>query len=190
MSVKPSQNFVNPVNYSVAQMPHRSTIILICLCLLTACSNDMSDLEQYVTETRTKYQGSVEPLPQFEPYQNYVYSTFNYRTPFTEPSAAQPDDQASDTGPRPDKDRRKEPLEFFPLDSLQMVGTLERGGESWGLVRDPDGTIHRVQPGNHAGENFGEIIRISETSIDLLEIIPDGLGAWIEREISLSLGEE
>ena len=71
-----------------------------------------------------------------------------------------------------------------------MVGTLERGKQVWGLIRDPEGTIHRVQPGNHAGENYGEIIRIGETSIDLLEIIPDGLGAWIEREISLSLGEE
>lgn len=190
MNAQQTRNIVKSV-FRRGRLLIRSTVALTCLFLLTACSNDFSDLEQYVTETRTKYQGSVEPLPQFEPYQNYVYSTFNYRTPFTEPSAAQSDDQiAGDTGPRPDKDRRKEPLEFFPLDSLQMVGTLERGGESWGLVRDPDGTIHRVQPGNHAGENFGEIIRISETSIDLLEIIPDGLGAWIEREISLSLGEE
>jgi type IV pilus assembly protein PilP len=189
MNAQPSQSTVKTVNRFQPQI--RLAITFVCVCLISGCSNDFSDLEQYVTETRTKYQGSVEPLPQFEPYQNYVYSTFNYRTPFTEPSAAQPDDQVGgDTGPRPNKDRRKEPLEFFPLDSLQMVGTLERSGESWGLVRDPDGTIHRVQPGNHAGENFGEIIRISETSVDLLEIIPDGLGAWIEREISLSLGEE
>ncbi|MBN1378125.1 MAG: pilus assembly protein PilP [Gammaproteobacteria bacterium] len=165
-------------------------VVLQAILLLAACSSDFSDLEQYVTSTRTKYQGSVEPLPQFEPYQNYVYSTFNYRTPFTEPSSAEPEEQTGDTGPRPDKERRKEPLEFFPLDSLTMVGTLERGGETWGLVRDPDGTIHRVQPGNHIGENFGEIIRISESTVDLLEIIPDGLGAWIEREISLSLGEK
>ena len=168
----------------------RIIVSVVVLGTLSACSSNMDDLEQYVATTRTKYQGSVEPLPQFEPYQNYVYSTFNYRSPFTEPSAAEPEESTANAGPRPDKERRKEPLEFFPLDSLKMVGTLERGGETWGLIRDPDGTIHRVQPGNHAGENFGEIIRISESSIDLLEIIPDGLGAWIEREISLSLGEE
>lgn len=167
----------------------RTAIVPLIVALLAACSNDISDLEQYVAAAQTKYEGRVEPLPQFEPYQNYNYSTFNYRSPFTEPTVGEPE-EAADTGPRPDRERRKEPLEFFPLDSLQMVGTLERGGEVWGLIRDPDGTIHRIQPGNHAGENFGEIIRITESTIDLLEIIPDGLGAWIEREISLSLGEE
>lgn len=161
----------------------------LCLALLYGCAGDMGDLESYVNATRNKYQGSVEPLPQFDPYQNYVYSTFNYRTPFVEPSAL--DEPAEDdAGLRPDSGRRKEPLESFPLDSLKMVGTLEREKQMWGLIRDPDGTIHRVLPGNHAGQNFGEIIRISEASIDLLEIIPDGLGAWVEREISLSLGEE
>jgi type IV pilus assembly protein PilP len=88
----------------------------------------------------------------------------------------------------PDKTRRKEPLEFFPMDSLKMVGILEQKGEVWGLIQDPDGTIHRVQAGNHAGETYGEIVRISEESIDFVESIPDGLGAWIEREISLSIG--
>jgi type IV pilus assembly protein PilP len=188
MNARPSQNTVKTLSRFQAQI--RWSVAFVCVWMISGCSNDFSDLEQYVATTRTKFQGSVEPLPQFEPYQNYVYSTFNYRTPFTEPSAAEPDDQEGDAGPRPDKDRRKEPLEFFPLDSLKMVGTLERGGETWGLIRDPDGTIHRVQAGNHAGENFGEILRISESSVDLLEIIPDGLGAWIEREISLLLGEE
>lgn len=163
---------------------------LFAILLLSACSRDMTDLELYVESTQSKYHGSVQPLPQFEPYQNYIYSTFNFRTPFTEPTTGIDQDTASDNGIRPETERRKEPLEFFPLDSLKMVGTLERNKQVWGLIRDPDGTIHRVQPGNHAGENYGEIIKIGDSSIDLLEIIPDGLGAWIEREISLSIGEE
>ncbi|HEY3486712.1 MAG TPA: pilus assembly protein PilP [Gammaproteobacteria bacterium] len=151
------------------------------------CSRSMKDLEQYVETTRNKYQGSVEPLPQFEPYQNYVYTAFNSRDPFIEPTAAPEEDM---TAGGPDIKRRKEPLEFFPMDALKMVGILEQKGEIWGLIQDSDGTIHRVQNGNHAGENYGEIIRISEESIQFLEIIPDGLGAWIEREISLSIGGE
>jgi type IV pilus assembly protein PilP len=152
------------------------------------CSRSISDLEKYVETTKSKYQGSVEPLPQFEPYQNHVYAASNSRDPFMEPTAA---DTAQETGPGgPDTNRRKEPLEFFPMDSLKMVGILEQRGDIWGLIQDPDGTIHRVQNGNHAGENYGEIIRITEEGIDFMEIIPDGLGAWIEREISLSIGGE
>jgi type IV pilus assembly protein PilP len=151
------------------------------------CSRSMRDLEQYVDTTKNKYQGTVEPLPQFEPYQNYVYAAFSFRDPFIEPVSADTAQGATGEG-APDKTRRKEPLEFFPMDSLKMVGILEQKGEVWGLIQDPDGTIHRVQAGNHAGENYGEIVRISEESIDFVESIPDGLGAWIEREISLSIG--
>jgi type IV pilus assembly protein PilP len=150
------------------------------------CSRSMKDLEEYVETTKHKYQGSVEPLPQFEPYQNHVYTAFNYRDPFIEPVNSDTSETPTGEG-APDTKRRKEPLEFFPMDSLKMVGILEQKGEVWGLIQDPDGTIHRVQGGNHAGENYGEIIRISEESIDFVEIIPDGLGAWIEREISLSI---
>lgn len=163
--------------------------LLTAAIMLSGCSEDMSDLRRYVEETKGKYQGSVAPLPQFEPYHNHVYSVFNYRAPFDKPVAQDQEATAND-GPLPDVQRRKEPLEFFPLDSLQMVGTLEQKGEVWGLVKDPDGTIHRVQPGNYMGQNFGEVLRIEEGSIDLLEIIPDGFGAWVEREISLTLRDQ
>jgi type IV pilus assembly protein PilP len=161
--------------------------LLAMLLAAGGCSRSMKDLEQYVETTRNKYQGSVEPLPQFEPYQNYVYAAFNYRDPFIEPKAADTAGQNTGEG-GPDMRRRKEPLEFFPMDALKMVGILEQKGQVWGLIQDPDGTIHRVKNGNHAGENYGEIVRISEEKIDFVEIIPDGLGAWIEREISLSIG--
>lgn len=156
--------------------------------MISACSEDMGDLRQYVETTKQKYEGSVEPLPQFQPYQNYVYNAFSYRDPFLNKSDKDAEENPTD-GTQPDTKRRKEPLEFFPLDALKMVGILEQKGQMWGLVRDPEGTIHRVQPGDHAGQNYGEITRITEESIALLEIIPDGLGAWVEREISLSIGQ-
>lgn len=90
---------------------------------------------------------------------------------------------------RPDSNRPREALEAFPLDTLRMVGTLDQGGQSWGLVRANDGTIHRVQPGNYLGQNHGRIANITEYEIELVEIVPDGLGGWIERQASLALSE-
>lgn len=181
--------FPRPQSGHRAYRLHKAGILALAM-VLAGCAPDMSDLEEYVETTRNKYEGSVEPLPQFEPYQNYVYDAFDERPPFTEPTTGQALEQENvgDNGLRPDTDRRKEPLEYFPMDSLEMVGTLERDGEMWALIKDPDDTIHRVQPGDHAGQNFGEIVGISETRVDFLEIIPDGQGAWVEREIALELG--
>ena len=149
----------------------------------------MSDLENYIAQTKTKYVGSIDPIPQFDPYQIFAYSAFEERDPFLQREEDLEQQTAVESGTQPDRERRKEPLEYFPLDSLSMVGILEQRGSVWGLIRDPDGTIHTVKPGNYLGENFGEIIRITESQVEILEIISDGLGAWIEREIDLSLGE-
>ena len=85
--------------------------------------------------------------------------------------------------------RRKEALEDFPLDALKMVGTLSRGKQVWAVVQAPDGSVHRVQKGNFAGQNFGKIKSVSEEKIDLVELIQGALGEWIEREASLSIQE-
>jgi type IV pilus assembly protein PilP len=68
-----------------------------------------------------------------------------------------------------------------------MMGTLELDNELWGIVRSPDGTIHRVQVGNYLGRNHGKVVGISEESIDLNEIIQDGQGGWQERTAALAL---
>ncbi len=176
-------------NFKLALTQARS-INRLCFALMTtfmmaACTGDVSDLETFVENTKTRYQGSVEPPPPFEPYANYVYSTGEMRDPFSEP--AKKDDPSAQGSP--EGGRRKEPLEFFPLDTLKMVGVIEQRGQIWGLVRDPEGKIHRVQRGDHAGQNYGEITLITDTKINFLEIVADGQGGWVEREISLSLSE-
>jgi len=161
--------------------------------LLSGCAGDLRDLEQFVQETQQKHSGSVEPLPQFEPYQNFEYERSALRDPFASDSGVvdQPATVATNTGGlQPDQNRRREPLEFFPLDTLSMVGVLEQNAVTWGLIQAPDTTIHRVLEGNYAGENFGQITRITEERVNILEIVPDGLGAWVEREASLVLGEQ
>jgi len=161
---------------------------------LMACASDpSSDLEEYVQVTKSQQKSSIEPLPEFKPYESFAYQAIDLRDPFTEPtfSHAQPSTQttSSNNGIKPDFDRPTEPLEEFPLDSLRMVGTLAKSENHWALINDTDGTIHRVQPGNHAGQNHGKITRITEYEVELTEIIPDGIGGWTERQASIAISE-
>jgi type IV pilus assembly protein PilP len=92
-------------------------------------------------------------------------------------------------GTRPDRDRSREYLESFPLDTLGMVGTLYIGETMYGLVQTSDGLIHRVVPGNYLGQNDGRIMDISESEITLVEIISDGIGGYIERDAAVGLSD-
>jgi type IV pilus assembly protein PilP len=86
--------------------------------------------------------------------------------------------------------RRKEPLEAYPLESLKMVGTLERGKQRWALIKTPDGNLYRVRQANYMGQNFGVIAMITDSSITLKELIQDTTGSWSERTSNLQLLEE
>jgi type IV pilus assembly protein PilP len=90
----------------------------------------------------------------------------------------------------PDKTRPRQPLEAFSLDSLRMVGVLQQGDSLWGLIEDPKQVVHRVQVGNYMGQNEGAITGITEGEIFLVEIIPDGVGGYIERDASIAIGTE
>lgn len=171
----------------------RGLVVMALLVLgLGGCSmSSTSDLESYVREVKARQHPRVEPLPEFVPYETFVYRAQDFRDPFTPPAPEPMDTVANviDNGIHPEVGRRREPLESFPLDGLRMVGTLDRQEENWGLVRDSDGAIHRVQPGNYVGQNHGRITGISEFKINITEIVPDGLGGWIERPASLALSE-
>ena len=166
-------------------------LLLLMTGLLVACDTSMTDLQQFVAQTKQRSSGDVEPLPEFPKYESFIYDSTQLRDPFKELSKlAQKQGQPEDTGPRPDAARQKQPLEFFPLDSLKMVGVLRQKQTQWGLVKAPDGAIHRVLKGHYAGKNHGKIENVNETQIALVELVPDGLGNWVKREAKLSLGEE
>lgn len=157
----------------------------VALLFAAGCSRSMSDLEVYIAEVKARPGGQIEPLPEIRTYETHAYDSGGVRSPFM------PDLPAArvDSGLRPDADRRREFLEGFPLDTLRMVGTLTLGGRYYGLVQTSDRLIHRVVMGNYLGQNDGRIIFITDSSIQLLEIIPDGLGGYIERAASIGLGE-
>jgi type IV pilus assembly protein PilP len=169
--------------------PGRNLILLMvaaAVLLATGCSRSMSDLDAYIAEVKSRPGGRIDPLPEISTYEAFAYDVGDARSPF-EPDL--PTSSRADDGVRPDADRRREYLEGFPLDTLRMVGTLQLGGQLYGLVQTSDRLIHRVVVGNYLGQNDGRIISITDSAIQLLEIIPDGLGAYTERAASIGLGE-
>jgi type IV pilus assembly protein PilP len=167
--------------------------VLAASALLAGCEDrSMADLESYAAEVLARKGGQVEPLPEINPYEVYTFQATGEVDPFKPFFQEQPEapkQVASSNGIQPDFNRIREELESTTLDSLRMVGTLEQDAQVWGIVRSPDGVIHRVQVGNYMGKNHGRIKTIGEDRIDLVEIIPDGQGGWQEREASLALVE-
>lgn len=155
---------------------------------LFSCSQDMSDLQTFIAQTKSAHVGSVKPIPQFKPYESFSYSAADLRDPFV--ATKDVEDETTKSLLNPDSTRPKEPLEQFPLDSLSMVGILEQGKQLWGLIKDPNNVVHRVQVGNYMGQSEGRITEIDESAINLVEIVPDGIGGFVERDASIAIGGE
>lgn len=165
-------------------------VVLACIALAaTACSKGTSDLEARIAEIKSRKGAALEPLPVMRTFETFEYAAQSLRDPFS-PSVDTESDTTAQQGPRPDVNRPRDPLESFPLDALDMVGTLGLGADVTGLIKDPDGVIHQVRPDNYMGQNFGRITAIQEDHIDLVELIPNGVGGWIERQASIALDNE
>jgi type IV pilus assembly protein PilP len=156
--------------------------MLACCALLAACSGGQSDLQDWIAKTKAKPGGHIDPLPEVKPYETFTYAANTMRSPFTPQSPT-----TSQASLRPSTRRNREFLENFSLDTLKMVGTFKVGPAFYGLVQSRDGLVHKVQPGNYIGTNDGKITEITGGKISITEIIPDGLGGYIERPASLAL---
>jgi type IV pilus assembly protein PilP len=160
------------------------------LCLILPLAGCMSgvddDLLGYVDEVKARPGGRIEALPQIKPYETFAYAADEIRSPF---QLDRPDSPATMAGPKPIQDRSKEYLEQFPLDTLAMVGTLDRSGETFGLVQTQDGMVHRVIPGNYLGQNDGRIKVVNDAGIRLEELVPDGIGGFYKRSAEIGLND-
>lgn len=172
-----------------ARQPGWLSLMLVSVLSLTACSSDnLQDLRQFVRKAEAAHPARVEPLPQIKPYETYTYRDSDLRDPFSPIGFNRQTVLGKSTsGLRPDFNRPKGPLERYPLDTLRMVGTLQEGNQTWALIRAPDGTVYRVKTGDYMGQNFGKITRITQSKVQLNEIVPDGLGGWMERPASIAL---
>ncbi len=169
-------------------------LILISFIFLAACdgSSAVDDLEVFVADTTAKPRGRIKPLPEFQPYSSFVYGASALRSPFESPVVFE--EMASRYVTQveaPDNERRKQPLERFPLGELKLVGTLSKGesGSLNALVQTSAGNVHVVQTGHYMGKNNGQILNILDDQIDLIEVVPSGSGGWISRPHSMGLKE-
>lgn len=161
--------------------------LLGCL-LLSGCDGEKhSDLRAWVKAQESLPRGRIPPLPEVKPYEAIEYAAFDLTDPF-KPRKIEPPKTAQKGGIQPDPNRRREPLEAFPLESLKMVGVLQQK-EIFALIRTPDNTLFQVKAGNYLGQNFGRIIAVSDSAIKLKEILQDSSGNWEEKEQSLLLQE-
>lgn len=181
---------IRPISF-----PPRLILVLSLVVLgLGGCGNpDTSDLQDYVTQVKLRRPPPIAPLPEFTLAEGFQYDPGKRRDPFVmdRETAAIIPVPPDPSGIAPDPHRPKEALERFALDGLLMQGILEQDNQIWGLIRSrEDKSLHRVAVGNYLGQNHGRIIRISEQRIDLIEIIQDSTGRWLEREASLALAAD
>lgn len=165
-------------------------ILSASLLSISACSHDVSDLQSFIAQQKSAHVGSVKPIPQFKPYESFSYTAAELRDPFVSMMDLEKDEGTKTSLLNPDSTRPRQPLEVFPLDTLSMVGILEQSTDLWGLIKDPQNIVHRVQVGQYMGQSEGRIIEINESAIYLVEIVPDGIGGYIERDASIAIGGE
>ncbi len=177
-----------------------STFLLLTLgaaaSLLAGCSTpDDNALHQWVSDQRNQSRPKVEPIPPSKQFSPQGYTQLATLDPFSAQKLTQAlrrdsaQVQANAGLVLPELARRKEPLESFPLDAMAMVGSLDKAGKPVALVR-VDNLLYQVRTGNYLGQNYGRVMRISESEIGLREVVQDAAGDWVERIANLQLQEK
>jgi type IV pilus assembly protein PilP len=160
--------------------------------LLAGCSTDNSDLEQWMTQTRAESRITVARIPEPKPFVPFRYETSSDIDPFSNAKlqvALARFSERNKGGLKPDLERRREPLEAYPLDMIRMVGHLQRASSGSVALLEVDKVVFQARAGQYIGQNFGRITRVAETEIGLKELVQDAAGDWVEREATLQLQE-
>lgn len=167
----------------------RCLLVIGAVATLAGCTGGTSDLRDWVAAEKAKKGAPIPPLPVIQTFETFAYNDQAKRDPFS-PSTAEMQQSSTASGPRPDENRPKQPLEMFSLDSLKMVGTVGAGKSTEALVKDPGGVIHRVHMNEYMGQSYGRVTGVADDHIDLVELVPNGTGGWMERQASIALGEK
>jgi type IV pilus assembly protein PilP len=160
----------------------------VALFLLGGCQQkEKESLAKFIADANKMKASEIEPLPDIKPIKPFLYSASNLLDPFDAGNLKPQEVVAAKAGEGPDTNRRREPLENFPLDSLSMVGTLFRDGEFRVIIKTPEGAVQTAMIGNYLGQNYGKIISIDENETLIVEQILNSAGTWVEREASLTV---
>lgn len=167
------------------------TATLTAAGLLAGCGADMDELQQWMEQQRRDARATIAPLVPPKKFLPQAYESAGI-DPFSaqklsvaiKQEATQPNSLLT-----AEMNRRREPLENYPLDSMAMVGSLTRDNRRFALLR-VDNLLYQIKPGDYLGQNFGRVTKINETEITLREVVQDAAGEWIERTSTLQLQEK
>ncbi len=169
-----------------------SAMLLAMALPLAGCSDEQGELTQWMEQQKREVKPSVQPLSAPKKFNPQAYTQLASVEPFStqklsvalKQEARQPNSLLA-----AEINRRKEPLEAYPLDSMSMVGSVSKSGRPYALLR-VDNLLYQVKQGDYLGQNYGKITKISETDLSLREIVQDAAGEWIERTSALQLQEK
>lgn len=165
-----------------------SSVLALCGC----SDNGVQEVQQWMDETKRQTKISIPKLSEPKRFIPFSYGGKDSMDPYDPAKLAIVLEKMRDQSTsslKPDLDRRREPLEAYPLDAIRMVGTIQKAGANYAILQ-VDKTIFHVRAGNHAGQNLGLITRITENTVELKEIVQDAAGDWVERKATLELQEK
>jgi type IV pilus assembly protein PilP len=175
-------------------MPTR-LVALAAVALLAGCgASQQEEVQEWMSQQRAQTRPKVQPIPEPKKFSPQAYTQETAFDPFSNQKLTQAlkrettQSTSSAALLAPELQRRKEPLESFPLDTMSMVGSLVKQGQPVALVR-VDNLLYQVRPGNYLGQNYGKITKVGEADVVLREIVQDAAGEWIERTATLQLQE-
>lgn len=158
---------------------------------LVGCGAEQQELSEWMEQQKREVKPNVEPLSPPKKFNPQAYVALTGVEPFSQQKltvALKQEARQPNSLLAAEINRRKEPLEAYPLDSMSMVGSVTREGRPYALLR-VDNLLYQVKQGDYLGQNYGKIIKISETDVALREIVQDAAGEWIERNSALQLQE-
>ena len=172
-------------------------LVMAAAGVLSACgASDQEEVQKWMAEQRAVTKPQVPPIPEPKKFAPQAYTQEAAVEPFSNQKLTQAlkrDSQQSGTASAallaPELARRKEPLEGYPLDSMAMVGSLQKQGQPVALIK-VDKLLYQVKSGNYLGQNYGRITKVGETEVVLRELVQDAAGEWIERVATLQLQEK
>lgn len=158
--------------------------------LLAGCGDsDVREVRTWMDETKAQTKPSVKPLPESKEFLPYAYNQAQAPDPFSADKLAGPGTLAAQPNVgQPDLNRPREALENYPLDTMRMVGMMQKGGVSFALVQI-ERSVYRVRAGQRLGQNFGQVTRVTPAAVEIREMVQDAGGDWVERISKLELQE-
>lgn len=174
------------------QLPRRVLAGVLVTCALAACNGEQEELQEWMEQQKREVKPNVQPLSPPKKFDPQPYTSLSAVEPFSmqkltvalKQEARQPNSMLA-----AEINRRKEPLEAYPLDSMSMVGSVVKQARQYALLK-VDNLLYQVKVGDYLGQNYGKITKITETDVALREIVQDAAGEWTERTGSLQLQEK